>query len=160
MDTKVSVSPFNCSILNLIHKRYFLDVLDFVGPIVPPVLLSAQNNARSTALHWAAINQHLPIMQKLVQIPGGPGVDLIDIKNEAGRSPLGEAEMAGWQEGAKWLVQVMNLDADEVKEEGDEAIDSAQDVEVEIEDADGQVAKMKISGGSKPEQDDRSAASS
>jgi uncharacterized protein len=131
----------------LIHERYLPDVLDFLGPIVPPVLLSAQNDAQSTALHWAAINQHLPIMQKLVQLPGGPGIDLIDIKNEAGRSPLGEAEMAGWQEGAKWLVEVMNLDTNEVREDdGDEVIDSAQEVEVEIEDADGQVAKMIISG--------------
>jgi ankyrin repeat protein len=125
---------------------------------VPPALLSAQNNAQSTALHWAAINQHLPIIQYLVQLPGGPGIDLIDIKNEAGRSPLGEAEIAGWQEGAKWLVQVMNLDTDEVKEEdGDEMIDSAQDVEVEIEDADGQVAKMRISGGGEPEDNCKSS---
>jgi len=92
-------------------------------------------------------------MQQLVKLPGGPGIDLIDIKNEAGRSPLGEAEMAGWQEGAKWLVEVMKLDTNEIKEEdgdedGDEVIDDSQDVEVEIEDADGQVAKMKISGKS------------
>lgn len=98
-------------------------------------------------MHWAALNQHLPIMQKLVELPGGPGIDLIDIKNSAGRSPLGEAEMAGWQEGAKWLVQVMNLDIDGAQEEnGDEVVDGAQDVEVEIEDANGQIAKMKISG--------------
>jgi len=135
-----------------------IDVLDFLGPIVPSALLSAQNNAQSTALHWAAINQHLLIMQKLVQLPGGPGISLIDIKNEAGRSPLGEAEMAGWQEGAKWLVQVMNLDADEIKEDdGDDVIDSTQDVEVEIEDADGQVAKMKISGGGELEENCKSS---
>jgi len=122
-----------------------VDVLDFIGPIVPPAVLSAKNNAQSTALHWAAINQHLSIMQKLVQIAGGPGIDLIDIKNAVGRSPLGEAEMAGWQEGAKWLVQVMNIDAEDLKEDGgDDVIDDAQDMEVEIEDADGQVARMKI----------------
>ena len=74
--------------------------------------------------------------------PGGPGVDLIDIKNSAGRSPLGEAENVGWEEGAKWFVEVMNLqegsnEEDEVKAEGD--------IEVEIQDAEGQVAKMKIS---------------
>jgi hypothetical protein len=98
----------------------------------------------------------LHIMQKLVELPGGPGVDLIDIKNEAGRSPLGEAEMAGWQEGAKWLVGVMKLDTHEVKEEGDEVIDDSQDVQVEIEDADGQVAKMTIGGGGELETDNKS----
>jgi hypothetical protein len=100
-------------------------------------------------------------MQKLVELPGGPGIDLIDIKNEAGRSPLGEAEIAGWQEGAKWLVQVMNLDTDEVKEEdGDEVIEGEREVEVEIEDADGRVARMKISSGAEPETDHTSFPSS
>lgn len=151
----------NHSISNLIHERYLVDVIDFLGPIVPPSLLSAQNNAQSTALHWATINQHLLIMQKLVELPGGPGIDLIDIKNEAGRSPLGEAEIAGWQEGAKWLVQVMNLDTDEVKEEdGDEVIEGEREVEVEIEDADGRVARMKISSGAEPETDHTSFPSS
>lgn len=135
------------SLRNLIHERHSLDVLDYVGSVVPPALLSVQNSSQSTAMHWAALNQHLPIMQKLVSLPGGPGIDLIDIKNAAGRSPLGEAEMAGWQEGAQWLVEVMNIDTEDAKEEGgDEVIDGTQDVEVEIEDADGQISKMTISG--------------
>lgn len=90
-------------------------------------------------------------MQKLVQFPAGPGIDLIDIKNGAGLSPLAEAELAGWEEGARWLVQVMNLDTAEtdVGEQGDDGesvVDPSQDIEVEIEDADGQIAKMTISG--------------
>lgn len=137
---------------NLIRERYFIDVLEYLLPIVPPTLLSAQNHAQSTALHWAALNQYLPIVKKLVQHPAGPGIDLIDIKNSAGRSPLGEAEIAGWEEGSKWLVEMMRLDADDAKEsDGDEAVDGMPDVEVEIEDADGQVAKMTISGGGEQE---------
>lgn len=83
--------------------------------------------------------------------PSGAGVNLIDIKNSAGHSPLAEAELAGWQEGAKWLVEVMNLEA-VTEENGTEnvedsdTVDPNQEVEVEIEDADGQVAKMTISG--------------
>jgi len=93
------------------------------------------------------------IAQKLVQFPGGPGVNLIDIKNTAGRSPLAEAEMAEWDEGARWFVQVMNLD--EVKEEeGDDQVDSSQTVEIEIQDAEGQVAKMKINGTPQPPSED------
>ena len=68
-----------------------------------------------------------------MQFPGGPGVDLIDIKNSAGRSPLGEAETVGWEEGAKWFVQVA---------------EAVQDIEVEIQDAEGQVAKITL--GQKP----------
>lgn len=71
---------------------------------------------------------------------------MIDIKNAAGRSPLGEAEIAGWDDGARWLVQVMNLD--EVKKQVDEEdelpLDPSQAIEVEIQDADGQVAKMSL----------------
>ncbi|KAK7056607.1 ankyrin repeat-containing protein [Paramarasmius palmivorus] len=123
------------------------DILDFILPKLPPSLLSMQNSAGSTALHWAALNQHLSTMKKLVEIAG---VGLIDIKNNAGRSPLGESEMAGWEEGASWLVGVMNLGADEVKEgeevEKEEEGEVPGNIEVEIQDADGGVAKMTISG--------------
>ncbi|KAJ7935406.1 hypothetical protein B0H13DRAFT_526256, partial [Mycena leptocephala] len=94
----------------------------------------------------------------LVQFPGGPGIDLIDIKNAAGRSPLAEAELAGWDEGAQWLVQMMKLDGGDVKEgeaddtndpvDGDDVSLAAEGIEIEIEDADGQMAKMRI--GSQP----------
>ncbi|KAF8339348.1 hypothetical protein F5887DRAFT_471299 [Amanita rubescens] len=130
-----------------------VDVLDYLLPIVPPSLLSAQNNAGSTPLHWAAINAQLEIAQKLIRYSGGPGNGLIDIKNNTGRSPLGEAEMAGWEEGAKYMVQVMNLDENENDGDDDEpSIDSndAPDIEVEIQDAEGQVSKMKISSDASP----------
>lgn len=64
---------------------------------------------------------------------------MIDIKNGAGRSPLGEAEIAGWEDGARWFVQVMNLGGD------GEEVDPSQAIEVEIQDADGRVARMTIS---------------
>lgn len=89
-------------------------------------------------------------MKKLVEFPGGPGRDLIDAKNLAGLSPLAEAELAGWEEGARWLVEVMNLEADEGTATGDgekageETLDG-RDIEVQIEDADGKMAKMTIS---------------
>lgn len=130
-------------------------MLDYILPIIPASVLSEQNSAQSTPLHWAAVNSHLPSVQKLVQFPGGPGKDLIDIKNAAGHSPLAEAELAGWDEGATWLVEVMNLegmkeeagDAAEESEAGASESEPPQDIEVEIEDADGQIAKMTISGG-------------
>lgn len=91
------------------------------------------------------MNSHLEVAQKLVKHPQGPGVDLIDIKNDAGHSPLGEAENSGWEEGAKWFVEVMNLDEGGGKEDEElKAVEGATDIEVEIQDADGQIAKMKI----------------
>ena len=103
------------------------------------------------------MNCHLDIAQKLVRHPLGPGRGLIEIKNIAGRSPPGEAELAGWEEGAKWFVQVMNLDHEQ-EPEGLEGEGNAtpldteggidHDIEVKIQDADGQIAKMTISGTS------------
>ena len=128
--------------------------------LLPPEIISAQNLSGSTPLHWAALNSHLDIAQQLVQYPSGPGRNLIEIKNIAGRSPLGEAELAGWEEGAKWFVQVMHLDHEKGPEgpeglgegEGDAALDTengiCHDIEVEIQDADGQMARMTISGTS------------
>ncbi|KAF5365902.1 hypothetical protein D9758_006668 [Tetrapyrgos nigripes] len=145
------------SILHMICGNGHKDVLDYILPLVPASLLSAQNNSGSTPLHWAALNSHLAIVQTLVRFPSGPGIDLIDIKNSAGHSPLAEAELAGWEEGAKWFVEVMNLDVDKgVKEDNgadvddSDVVDPKQDIEVEIEDADGQIAKMTISGGTNP----------
>lgn len=133
---------------------FVVDVLDYLLPLVSPSLLSCQNTAKSTPLHWAALNSHLAVAQKLVEFPGGPGIDLIDVKNTAGRSPLGEAEMAGWEEGAKWMVEVMKLETDDaIKEEEGDSVEgedgeggTVPDIEVEIEDADGKMAKMTIRG--------------
>ncbi|KAJ7478636.1 ankyrin repeat-containing domain protein [Mycena galericulata] len=129
------------------------DLLDYLLPIIPPTLLAAQNAAASTPLHWAAVNSHLEVMKQLVQFQQGPGIDLIDIKNAAGRSPLAEAELAGWDEGAQWLVQMMKLDpSGDVKEgdaedtPGDDTALAAEGIEIEIEDADGQMAKLRIGG--------------
>lgn len=126
------------------------EALDFLLPQVPPSLISARNNAGSTPLHWAALNSHLPVAQKLVQFPGGPGVDLIDIKNATGRSPLGEAENAGWEEGAKWFVEMMNLDESAKGEEELHPAETTDSIEVEIQDAEGQVAKMTLGGQKSP----------
>ncbi|TCD62708.1 hypothetical protein EIP91_006533 [Steccherinum ochraceum] len=132
----------NC-VLHMVAANGHAYALDYLLSVVPPSLLSAQNDAKSTPLHWAALNSHLSIVQKLVQFKAGPGVDLLDIKNAAGRSPLGEAENVGWDEGAKWMVEVMNL-AEVKGEDEDQVVDSAADIEVEIQDAEGQIARMKI----------------
>ncbi|KAI5995350.1 hypothetical protein F5J12DRAFT_406813 [Pisolithus orientalis] len=124
-------------------RKALLDILEYLFSLVPTSLLAQQNHAGSTPLHWAALNRHLQIAQKLIQHPGGPGVDLIDIKNAAGRSPLGEAEMAEWDEGAQWFAQVMNID-EVKKEESDGQIDSYQSVDIEIQNVEGQIAPLTI----------------
>lgn len=113
-------------------------------------------------MHWAALNSHLSVIQKLIQFPGGPGVDLIDIKNVAGRSPLAEAEMVGWDEGAKWLVEMMKLEPEQgesAEDDEDRGNVAAQDFQVEIEDADGQIAKMTISDGTSKSRSSRESES-
>jgi ankyrin repeat protein len=133
----------------LIFTRHPIDVLDYLLSIVPPSLLSAQNHSGSTPLHWATLNTHLSVVRQIVQLPNGPGIDLIDIKNAAGRSPLAEAEMVGWDEGAIWLVEKMRLDpgqgesAEDVLA-GEDKDTMTRDIQVEIEDADGRIARMTI----------------
>lgn len=132
-------------------RKISTELLDFALSLVPPALLSAQNNSGSTALHWAALNAQLDAAHKLVELPNGPGANLIDIKNTAGRSPLGEAELAGWDEGAKWMVEVMKLEGGPQEEQEDiRASDVADVIEVEIEDADGEVAKMSLGTQASP----------
>jgi len=98
------------TILHMASANGHTELLDYLLPLCPSSLLSAQNYAGSTALHWAVLNAHIAAARALVGYPGGPGASLIDVKNAAGRSPLGEAEAAGWDEGAKWMVEVMRLD--------------------------------------------------
>lgn len=121
------------------------DILEYLLPQIPTSLLSVANKSGdSTPLHWASLNSHLPIVKALVAA-GGPS--LIDAKDSSGCTPLGEAERSGWDEGAAYLVSAMNLNEGEMKaKETDEAVDENQTVEVEIEDADGGVAKMTIGG--------------
>lgn len=134
---------------------HLLDILEYTLPILPATLLSAQNSSGSTPLHWAALNEQLDVMKLLVAHPSGPGAKLVDIKNNAGRTPLGEAEMAGWDAGAAWLVGVMPLDentagategqpSDENVEEGDVEGEEPLEIHVEVEDAEGGISRMTI----------------
>ncbi|KAF5326541.1 hypothetical protein D9611_000182 [Ephemerocybe angulata] len=137
------------TILHMVSANGHLDALNYLLPLVPKSLLSAQNSAGSTPLHWAALNAHLEVAKVLVEYSDGPGIDLIDIKNLAGHSPLAEAEFSGWDEGAKYFVGVMNLDTEQADKgvgDGDAVLDAGQQIEVEIEDAEGQIAKIKIGG--------------
>jgi hypothetical protein len=129
------------------RKRRATELLDMLLPIVPLSLLSARNRAGSTALHWAALNSQLGTAHALVEYPGGPGIDLIDMKNATGRSPLGEAEAAGWDEGAKWMVEVMRL----VDAGGAGAAAAAAEEEDE-EDTNGRAAGISVEepGGGPP----------
>jgi len=119
---------------------------DFLLPLLPSQFLAAQNIAGSTALHWAALNEQLEVARKLVLHPNGPGRDLIGIKNNIGRSPLGEAEVAGWDEGAKLFVEMMILDVEEPQEqlvEDHELLSDGKNPATTI-DVDG-IAKMSVS---------------
>ncbi|KIY46157.1 ankyrin [Fistulina hepatica ATCC 64428] len=121
------------------------DVLDFLLPHVPASLLAVQNATGSTALHWAALNAHIDVLKRLVDFAGGPGIDLIDIKNLSGLSPLGVAEQVSFDEGAQYLVQMMRLDGgEEETADTDAVVDPTQNVEVQIEDADGNLAKTTL----------------
>ncbi|CAE7221894.1 unnamed protein product [Rhizoctonia solani] len=100
------------TVLHMISANGHDDILTYLLPLLPSSLLAQANNSKSTPLHWAATNKHLPIVQKLA----GAQPKLIDVKNGAGRTPLGEAEFVEWDEGAQWMVGAMDLNEDEIKE--------------------------------------------
>jgi uncharacterized protein len=134
-------------------------ILDFLLSFIPQDGLLESNCSHSTPLHWAALNGHLTTVKKLINHTPGPGANLIDQKNKAGRTPLGEAELAGWQEGAQWMVSVMNLTTTNSPESVDDDVEVDEDVEkdgkeieVEIQDADGGVAEMMLGKNSAPPQ--------
>jgi len=113
------------TILHMICGNGHLDLLSYVLPHILPELLGTPNTSgRSTPLHWAAMNSHLQIAKALIEHPRGPGPTLIDAHNASGRSPLGEAELAGWEEGAKYFVEVMGIQEGQI--EAGEATDTVE----------------------------------
>jgi len=81
------------------------------------------------------MNSHLQIAKALIEHPGGPGPALINAHNSAGRSPLGEAELAGWEEGAKYFVEVMGIQEGQM-----EAGETTEAVEMELEERKGEIS--------------------
>ena len=72
---------------------------------------------------------------------------MLDIKNKSGRSAITEAEMNEWTEGITWMVGVMSVDdSGGTGQETDEVVESG-DVQVEIQDAEGRVAKLNVKDG-------------
>ena len=125
--------------------------LYFLSHPPPSVTLSgadpaAANAAGATAMHWAALNAQLGAVEALFK---AGGAKLIDVRDGSGRSPLGVAEQNGWEEGARWMVERMDI-SDATAEEGEAAEDEkvdGRDIEVEIQDAEGGVARMAIGSG-------------
>jgi uncharacterized protein len=74
-------------------------------------------------------------------------VEILDVQNSNGRSVITEAEISGWEEGANWMIGVMSVG--EKEEEGDESVEETApgDVEVEIQDSEGRIAKMNLGAG-------------
>ncbi|KAG8818393.1 hypothetical protein FRC19_010676 [Serendipita sp. 401] len=108
--------------LNIIAISAPKELLNYILPHISPSLLEVANTTgSSTPLHWAAVNSHLEVAKALVLHPSGSGRLLLNARNAGGLSPLGEAELAGADEVAKWFVEVMDIDQkQEFVEEGDQ----------------------------------------
>ena len=88
------------------------------------------------------------------------GAEVLDIKNKSGRSAITEAEMNEWAEGVTWMVGVMTVgDTGGAVQETDEVVESG-DVQVEIQDAEGRVAKLNMKDGRVGENENGSTFSS
>ena len=84
---------------------------------------------------------------------------MLDVKNKSGRSAITDAEMNEWTEGVTWMVGVMSVDdSGGAAQETDEVVESG-DVQVEIQDAEGRVAKLSMKDGQVEEIKDGSTLS-
>ena len=72
--------------------------------------INTPNSSKNTPLHWAALNNHLDMVQYLYSQSADPL-----LKNEQGRTALEEAEGRGWEGVAKYLAAKMAI---EVKKRG------------------------------------------
>ncbi|KIM31322.1 hypothetical protein M408DRAFT_327570, partial [Serendipita vermifera MAFF 305830] len=137
------------TVLHMICGNGHLDLLNYILPHIPASLLEVENTTgRSTPLHWAAVNAHLSVAQAMVSHPGGPGPLLINAHNAAGLSPLGEAELAGADDVAKWLVGVMTID------QGSGIVEGESTEEVEEVDMGESAAKSMQEAGQPPAESD------
>ena len=88
------------------------------SPSAPPSLLSLANLRGNTPLHWAALNGHLEAVKYLV----GAGAD-VAVKNAAGHNAAFEAEQAGKDEAASWLLSKSN------EKEGESSVQEKEELE-------------------------------
>ncbi|WOO77200.1 Ankyrin repeat-containing protein [Vanrija pseudolonga] len=129
------------TILHMTSGNGHLDVLKVLLPHVPAALLQEVNEAGSPAIHWAVLNNHVAIVQALVEVPeeNGGGIQLLKQKNAAGRDAFSEAifagegkeEVAGWIEGYLWKIE-----GGDEEEEGAAAAGAEGEEEAAAADAD------------------------
>jgi hypothetical protein len=98
------------------------------GERVSPLLIDLGNRESNTALHWAALNGHLPIVKLLV----AAGADMW-IKNSAGHLAMFEAERADKSDVVQYLLE---SGGDKVEQGGSEEQPPAADV-AEIQNGEG-----------------------
>jgi ankyrin repeat protein len=91
-------------------------------------LIDHPNREGNTALHWAALNGHLPIVKLLVEA----GADMW-VKNSAGHLAMFEAERADKSDVVQFLLET---GGDKVEQGGSEEQPSAADV-AEIQSGEG-----------------------
>ncbi|KAL1413376.1 ankyrin repeat-containing protein [Vanrija albida] len=111
------------TVLHMTSGNGHLDVLKVLLPHVPAALLQQVNEAGSPPIHWAVLNNHVAIVQALVEVPeeNGGGIQLLKQTNAAGRAAFSEAifaaegkeEVAGWIEGYLWKIEGGDDDEEE-----------------------------------------------
>jgi ankyrin repeat protein len=138
-----------------------IDVLKYLLPHLPSSILSAVNENGSPPLHWAILNNHVSIVQLLIEVPEekGGGLPLLKVhcyslrlnereltlqqKNRSERDAFDEAlfagegkeEVAGWIEGYLYKVEGDDM---ELEGEGEgEGEDAKVEEEGQIDGVDG-----------------------
>lgn len=104
------------SALHLSAANGQYQIVEFLIKYLNPVDVNALTDEGSTPLHWAALNGHLKIVEKLLEA----GADAT-IKNSSGRSPVTLAEQQSHLEVVQVLLK--SYDPEEEEEENMNSLD-------------------------------------
>ncbi|CUS09704.1 unnamed protein product [Tuber aestivum] len=133
--------------------RYLLTLLPKAtpanpNPIKPHPFVAQRNSSGNTPLHWAALNGHLDIVKLLMDRGGADPL----VANNAGHNVLFEAQSAGKEDVAKFLLEtcpelaapVGRTEEGEAAEEGEGA---GKGKEPETQPVTGGMEELNVSAG-------------
>ncbi|KAF9580433.1 hypothetical protein BGW38_002924 [Lunasporangiospora selenospora] len=117
-------------------------VVEFLISTISPEAINIQNEQGNTALHWAAANGHLKVVESLIK----KGKADYKIKNGMGHSAMFEAELLERDQVVAWML--INTEPEEDLQQVDDDDDDEEDDDEEEEEEEEEEQPSKAVGSS------------